>query len=80
MQIFHWIARLSSIDFPDHCGFHVMGSVRRYPFDFPCQLKNWLRVQGGCPQALLFWATGSTVTCLFPFVVPDLSLWIVGVF
>ena len=47
--------------------------------DFPCQLKNWLRVQACCSQALLFWSTGS-LRNLLSFVVPNLSLRIVGVF
>ena len=37
-----------------------------YSFDFPGQLKNWLRVQRGFSQALLFWATGSPLKYQVP--------------
>ena len=71
-QIFHKIARLFSIVFswpwrrrlpcwamcPAIFGGRGPMSLQ-YSFDSPCQLKNWLRVQGGCRQALLFWATSS---------------------
>ena len=67
-QIFQRIASFSSIDFRDHgeAGFHLVGCVRRYVeidsgpmsllylFDFPCQLKNWLRVQGVAPKLYCF--------------------------
>ena len=48
IQIFHGIARLSSVDFPDHGedGFHVMGCVRRYLEIVPTSLL--------CPF-LTFW-------------------------
>ena len=36
-----------------------------YPFDFPCQLKKWHRVQGVALRVLLFWATG------YLFVAPE---------
>ena len=42
---------LSSIDFPGHGknGSAICGDIDpmslSYPFDFPCQQKNWLRVQ-----------------------------------
>ena len=62
IQIFHRIARLCSIDFPDNGedGFQIVGCVRRYVevvvpgrfcilLTFLCQLKNWLRVQGVAP-------------------------------
>ena len=75
VQIFRRIARLSSIDFPDHGedGFHKMGCVWRHlEIMFPCRfcilltfLLNWRTgfVCKGLPRALLFWATGSSVTC-----------------
>ena len=65
IQIFHRIARLFSIDLPDHGqdGFHTVGCVRRYlkvvvPCRFctllTCQLKNWLRVQIVAPKLYCF--------------------------
>ena len=67
IQIFHRIARLSSIDFPDHgddgfqkhdmCSAIFGGSAPMsllYPFDLPGQLKNWLRVLGVAPKLYCF--------------------------
>ena len=72
IQTFHGIARLFSLDLPDHGedSFHVVRCVRAiygdggpmslpYSFDVPGQLKNWLLVQGVSPQAFMVWATGS---------------------
>ena len=70
MQILHRIAKLFSIDFPDHGedGFHIVGCVRRYvetvvPCRFCILLSSWSTEEltscaRGCPQAL-FWATSS---------------------
>ena len=85
IQIFHRIARWFSVDFPDHGedGFHTMRSIRRYvevvvPFRF--RTLSTLPVN---------WRTGSVCNGLHPnfiilanrffFVVPGLSLRIVGV-
>ena len=90
-QIFHRIAKLSSIDFPDQGedGFRKLGCVRRcLEIMFPCRFCLLLAF-------LINWGTGSVCKGflpsftvlgngfprnLFPFVVPDLSLRIVGVF
>ena len=87
IQIFHRIAKFSSIDFPDHGedGLRMMVCVWRYfgknvstsllyPFNFPGQLKNWLRVRSGLLPSFIILGNK------FPFVMPDLSLRIVGVF
>ena len=86
IQIFHWIAKLSSINFPDHGedGFHMMGCLRRYfKVVVPCRFCILLTF-------LVNWRTGSVCKGLhpsfivlgngFPFVVPYLSHKIVGVF
>ena len=49
-----------------------------YPFDFPSQMKNWLRVQGFASK--LYYFGHGFLHNLFPLAVPDLSLRIVGVF
>ena len=60
IQIFHKIARLSSIDFPDHeesfrkmgCAWRYLEAVspRRFCILLTCQLNTCLRVQGITPK------------------------------
>ena len=85
VQIFHRIARSSSMDFPDHGedGFHVRCARRYLEVVVPCRFCILLTF-------LVNWRTGSVCKRLFPsftvlgnkftFVVPSLSLRISGVF
>ena len=62
VQIFHRVARLSSIDFPDHGedGFHKMGCVWRYlEIVFPCRFCIFLTL-------LINWRTGPVCKGLPP--------------
>ena len=72
IQIIHRIAKLSSIDFPDHGEdvFQKRRCARRYlevvvPCRFcillTCQLKNWLRVQG--VELKLYWFGQQVLLC-----------------
>ena len=84
IQIFHRIAKLSSRDFPDHGGDHIMGCVRRcLKVVVPCRFRVLLTF-------LVNWRTGSVCKGFslsfmilgnkFSFVLPSLSRKIVGFF